>query len=124
GGRAALVVDNSPIARKFLTARLQRLGYAVQTAADGEQALEIAARERFAIVFLDVDLGRNAALDGLQVCQHLRQQASERGLTPPAIVLVADGGASASERVRASLVGCDGYLTKPLLEPEFIEVLV
>ncbi|HEY9068532.1 MAG TPA: response regulator [Burkholderiaceae bacterium] len=123
GGRAALVVDDSPIARKFLTARLQRLGYAVQAAADGEQALAIATRERFAIVFLDVALDRHAAPDGLQVCQQLRQHAAERGVAPPAIVLVGDGAASASERVRASLVGCDGYLTKPLLEPAFLEVL-
>ncbi|HKX41839.1 MAG TPA: response regulator [Burkholderiaceae bacterium] len=123
GGRAALVVDDSPIARKFLTTRLQRLGYVVQAAADGEQALEIAARERFVIAFIDVNLGRAASPDGLELCQQLRQRANERGLPAPAVVLVADRGASASERVRASLVGCDGYLTKPLLEPEFLEVL-
>ena len=123
GGRTALVVDDSPIARKFLSVRLQRLGYTVQAAASGEQALELAARELFAIVFLDVGPGAGAALDGLQVCRRIRQMADERGLAAPAIVLVADGDASPSERVRGSLAGCDGYLTKPLLEPEFIEVL-
>lgn len=123
GGRAVLVVDDSPIARKFLTARLQHLGYAVQVAPDGEQALAIATREHIAVVFLDVDLGRSAVPDGLQVCQQLRQQATERRLAPPAVVLVADGDASPTERVRASLIGCAGYLTKPLLEPEFIEAL-
>ena len=126
GGRAVLVVDDSPIARKFLEARLKRLGYAVQTAARGEEAIELAARHRFAIVFLDVGLSTAGAaapqLDGLQVCQIIRQRAQQWGEAEPAIVFVT-GSASPAERVRGSLVGCDGYLTKPLLEAEFIDVL-
>ena len=129
GGRAVLVVDDSPIARKFLDARLRRLGYAVQSAASGEYALELAARERFAIVFLDVGLApadtadtAEAQLDGLQVCQRIRQRAQQRDELPPAVVLVT-GSTSSSERVRGSLAGCDAYLTKPLLDAEFFEVL-
>jgi len=126
GGRAVLVVDDSPIARKFLAARLQHLGYAVQTAPSGEDALELAACHEFAVVFLDVGLAPGDAagerLDGLQVCQHLRQCALQHGAAMPAVVLVT-GNASAAERVRGSLAGCDAYLTKPLLEPEFIDVL-
>ena len=126
GGRAVLVVDDSPIARKFLDARLQRLGYAVQTAASGEQAMDLAQRQAFAIVFLDIGLAPGDAtgsqLDGLEVCQSIRQRAQQRGEAVPMVVLVS-GSASSTERVRGSLVGCDGYLTKPLLEAEFIEVL-
>ena len=126
GGRAVLVVDDSPIARKFLDARLQRLGYAVQTAASGERAVELAARQRFSIVFLDMGLApagtAGSQLDGLQVCQQIRQRALQWGEAAPAIVFVT-GNASPAERVRGSLVGCDGYLTKPLLEAEFIDVL-
>ena len=126
GGRAVLVVDDSPIARKFLHARLHRLGYAVQTATSGEQALEQSGRQAFSIVFLDVGLApadtSGAQLDGLQVCQRIRQRAQQRGDAGPAVVLVT-GSTSSSERVRGSLAGCDAYLTKPLLEAEFIEVL-
>ena len=126
GGRAVLVVDDSAIARKFLDARLQRLGYAVHTAASGEHAIELAAHQRFSIVFLDVGLATadtaGSQLDGLQVCQRIRQQAQQYGEAPPAVVFVT-GSASPAERVRGSLVGCDGYLTKPLLEAEFIDAL-
>ena len=126
GGRVVLVVDDSPIARKFLDARLQRLGYVVHGAASGEQALELAARQRFAVVFLDVGLApgdsADLRLDGLEVCQRIRHSAQQRGEEPPAVVLVT-GSASGSERVRGSLAGCDAYLTKPLLEAEFIDVL-
>ena len=126
GGRAVLVVDDSAIARKFLDARLQRLGYMVQTAASGEHAIELAARQHFSIVFLDLGLAPGGTagpqLDGLQVCQQIRQRAQQWGEVAPAVVFVT-GNASPAERVRGSLVGCDGYLTKPLLEAEFIEVL-
>jgi two-component system cell cycle response regulator len=126
GGRAVLVVDDSPIARKFLDARLRRLGYAVQSAASGEHALELAARECFAIVFLDVGPApadsAGAQLEGLLVCQRIRQRAQQRGEAVPAVVLTT-GSASSTERVRGSLAGCDGYLTKPLLDAEFFEVL-
>ena len=131
GGRMVLVVDDSPIARKFLDARLQRLGYVVQTAASGERAIELAARQHFSIVFLDIGLAPadtggsrldGLQLDGLQVCQRIRQGAQQCGQAAPAVVFVT-GSASPAERVRGSLVGCDGYLTKPLLEAEFIEVL-
>lgn len=126
GGRAVLVVDDSPIARKFLDTRLQRLGYVVQTAASGEEAIGLAARQRFSIVFLDVGLEADAAagsrLDGLQVCQRIQQRAQQRGEAAPGIVLVT-GSASSAERVHASLAGCAGYLTKPLLEAEFIAML-
>jgi len=126
GGRAVLVVDDSAIARKFLDARLQRLGYAVQTAGNGERAIELAACHRFSIVFLDVGLASAGTagpeLDGLEVCQSIRQRARQCGEAAPAVVFVT-GSASPAQRVRGSLVGCDGYLTKPLLETEFIEVL-
>lgn len=126
GGRAVLVVDDSAIARKFLDARLQRLGYVVHAAASGEQALELATRRSFSIVFLDIGLApagsAGSQLDGLQVCQRLRQRAQQRGEAAPAVVLVT-GSASSAERVRGSLAGCAAYLTKPLLEAEFFEAL-
>ena len=126
GGRAVLVVDDSPIARKFLEARLQRFGYVVHSAASGAHALELAAKLRLSIVFLDIGLGPGDAagsqLDGLEVCQRIRHSAQQRGDEPPAVVLVS-GSASAAERVRGSLAGGDAYLVKPLLEAEFIEVL-
>jgi CheY-like chemotaxis protein len=106
GGRVVLVVDDSPIARKFLDARLQRLGYVVHSAASGLAPGDAAGQR----------------LDGLEVCQRMRHSAQQRGEEPPAVVLVT-GSASGSERVRGSLAGCDAYLTKPLLEAEFIEVL-
>jgi two-component system, cell cycle response regulator len=121
-GRDVLVVEDSAIARKFLQLRLQRLGYRVQLASTGEEALDMIDEMPFAIVFLDIRLGDADSLDGLQVCQLMRQRALSRGEDDLAIVMVT-GSASAADRVRGSLAGCDAYLTKPLIEPVFLQAL-
>jgi CheY-like chemotaxis protein len=120
--REVLVVEDSAIARKFLQLRLQRLGYRVQTTSSGEDALDILEHHWFAIVFLDVVLGPPGSIDGLQVCQTLKQRAAQPGGAPIAVVLVTALTGS-SDRVRGSLAGCDAYLTKPLMEAEFLAAL-
>lgn len=121
--REVLVIDDSAIARKFLQLRLQRLGYRVQTSASGDDALDILEHHWFAIVFADVVLGAPGnSIDGLRVCQSIKQRAAQPGGKPTAVVLVTSLAGS-SDRVRGSLAGCDAYLTKPLLEAEFIAAL-
>jgi two-component system, cell cycle response regulator len=121
-GRDVLVVEDSAIARKFLQLRLQRMGYRVHLASSGEEALDMIDEMPFAIVFLDIQLGDADGLDGLQVCQLMRQRALSRGEDDLAIVMVT-GSASGADRVRGSLAGCDAYLTKPLIEPLFVQAL-
>jgi len=120
--REVLVVEDSAIARKFLQLRLQRLGYRVQTSASGEDALDILQHHWFPIVFADVVLGPAGSVDGLRVCQRIKQRAAQPGGAPTAVVLIT-GLTGSSDRVRGSLAGCDAYLTKPLMEAEFIAAL-
>ena len=121
GGRDALVVDDSAIARAFLAQRLVRLGYCVQLASSGDEALALFAQQPFALAFVDITLGAAQAIDGLRVCRVIKQRApaAERGTA----VVIVTGQASANARVRGSLAGCDAYLTKPVLEPDFIAAL-
>lgn len=114
--RDVLVVDDSRIAVKFLQLRLQRLGHRVVTARTGEQALEKLRHHRFAIVFLDIVLGPEGSLDGLSLCQHIKQHPPV-GAAAPAVVMVTGQG-SESDRVRGSLAGCDAYLVKPLMDED------
>jgi two-component system, cell cycle response regulator len=122
GGRDALVVDDSSIARKFLKQRLERLGYRVQQANDGESALEMITHHAFTLVFVDMVLGPPTSVDGLQVCQFAKQRPAFGARSTPAVVVVT-GQSGSSHRVRASLAGCDGFLTKPLIEADFIDTL-
>jgi CheY-like chemotaxis protein len=122
GGRPVLAVDSSAIARKFLMQRLQALGYEAHGAESGEQALDMVEQQAFAIVFTELVLGPQPAIDGLSLCQAIKQKPDHpRGIVP-AVVMVT-GRVGSSDRVRGSLAGCDAYLTKPLAEAAFIAAL-
>lgn len=123
GGREVLLVEDSPIARQFLKQRLQHLGYRVLDCASGEAALEILSKRTFGMVFLDVVLGPPGSVDGLQLCQRLKQRGAQGGGLRTVVVIVT-GLDGATDRVRGSLAGCDAYLTKPLHESEFIATLM
>jgi CheY-like chemotaxis protein len=120
--RDVLVVEDSAIARRFLQVRLQKLGYRVHLASDGQAALELLQQERFALVFLDVALGPPGSLDGLAVCQRLKNEPVFARQGVPKVVMVT-GLADEADRVRGSLAGCDAYLPKPLTEPQLLETL-
>ena len=123
GGRAVLVVDDSAIARRFLAQRLERFGYRVHLADSGEQALALLEQQTFAIAFVDITLAPQQpnGIDGLEVCQAIKE-GCEPGGAGTAVVLVT-GQSSATARVQGALAGCDAFLTKPLMAPEFIAAL-
>ena len=121
-GLDVLVVDDSRIALKFLQVRLQGLGYRVHLAQNSDAALKLLGAQPFSLVFLDVALGPDSPLDGLALCQHIKQRKSHPGDIAPRVLMVT-GLASSTDRVRGDLAGCDAYLTKPLMEPAFLEAL-
>ena len=120
--RDVLVVDDSRVALRFMQVRLQKRGYRVHVALTAEEALERLAAQSFAMVFLDVALGPHASMDGLALCQRIKQgrQAVVDGI--PQVLLVT-GLASSSDRVRGELAGCDAYLTKPLMDADLDQAL-
>ena len=119
-GRVVLVVDGVPIARKFLVQRLETLGYDVHSAENGDRALAMVEHQAYAIVFLELTL--EGGIDGLGLCQAIKQAPHPRGGAAPAVVFTT-GRAGPTHRVRGSLAGCDAYLNKPLLEDDLIAAL-
>ena len=99
-----LLVEDEPGVRLTLTDRLHSEGYAVETAADGEEGMARAANEPFDLVVLDVMLpGRS----GFDVCRDLRQ----KGVDAPILMLTARR--QVADRVVGLKLGADDYLTKP-----------
>ena len=119
-GRTVLVVDSVPIARKFLMQRLETLGYDVHSAETGDRALAMVEHEAYAIVFLELTL--EGGIDGLGLCQAIKQAPRPRGGVAPAVVFTT-GRAGHTDRVRGTLAGCDAHLNKPLLEDDLIAAL-
>ena len=108
--RILLVEDDSRIAR-FVAKGLREQAYAVDVAANGEDALQQASVNSYDLVILDVMI---PAPDGFEVCRRLR----ESGLRFPILMLTARD--TIDDRVRGLDTGADDYLTKPF---EFRELL-
>lgn len=102
--RKILVVDDEPQIRKQLRIGLGGYGFEVITAANGQEALSLAAQQAPAVIILDVSLG--SAPDGIDVCRDLRQWSS----IPIIMLSVHD---EEKTIVAALNVGADDYLTKP-----------
>ncbi|HEU5348919.1 MAG TPA: hybrid sensor histidine kinase/response regulator, partial [Ktedonobacterales bacterium] len=101
-----LVVDDSPSVRRVVSNMLKNAGWAVQTARDGVEALEVIARERPSAVLLDIEMPR---MDGYELMATIRSQDVYRTL--PLIVLTSR--AATKHKQRADQLGADAYIVKP-----------
>jgi DNA-binding response OmpR family regulator len=106
-----LVVDDDPTVAEVVTAYLERAGFLVDRAADGAEALRLAAANAPALVVLDLMLP--GGMDGLDVCRRLR----ERGPVP-VIMLTARG--DEDDRILGLEIGADDYVTKPFSPRELV----
>ena len=98
-----LVVDDEPQILRGLRTNLRARGYEVDTAPDGEQALDLAAKRRPDVVILDLGL---PGIDGVEVIRGLRAWGS----MPIVVLSVRD---QERDKVRALDAGADDYVTKP-----------
>ena len=104
-----LLVDDEDAVQKLLTYPLEREGFRVLQARDGEEALQRFANERVDLVVLDIMLPK---LDGLEVCKRLRAESSV-----PIIMLTARD--DELDKVLGLELGADDYITKPFSFREF-----
>src|SRR6185369_16961614 len=104
-----LLVDDEDAVQKLLAYPLERDGFRVVQARDGEEALARFAEERFDLVVLDLMLPK---LDGLEVCKRLRATSSV-----PIIMLTARD--DELDKVLGLELGADDYITKPFSIREF-----
>jgi DNA-binding response OmpR family regulator len=103
GEATIMLVDDEESIQKLLTYPLEREGYTVVQARDGEEALRRFAEQPIDLVVLDVMLPR---LDGLEVCRRLRT-----GSAVPIIMLTARD--DEVDKVLGLELGADDYITKP-----------
>jgi DNA-binding response OmpR family regulator len=104
-----LLVDDEESVQKLLTYPLERDGYRVVQARDGEEALERFEEDEIDLVVLDVMLPK---LDGLEVCKRLRARSSV-----PIVMLTARD--DELDKVLGLELGADDYITKPFSIREF-----
>ena len=106
-----LLVDDEPSIIQLARMYLEREGFRTESANDGEAALDKVARERPALVVLDIMLPK---LDGFEVCKQLRQA----GVRTPVLMLTAKS--QEIDKVLGLELGADDYVTKPFSPRELL----
>ena len=106
-----LVVEDEAALARLLRYNLEKEGFEVVVAQDGEEALLVVRERAFDLVVLDWMLPE---ISGLEVCRRLRRGAETRNL--PVIMLTARG--TDADRIRGLDTGADDYVTKPFSHDE------
>ena len=109
--RRILLVDDEPGLRRTLSDRLRKEGYAVDTAANGDIALELARKGHYDLIVLDLNL---PAKDGLQVCHELRREGQN------VAVLMLTARDTIADKITGLKSGADDYMTKPFESAELL----
>ena len=102
-----LVVEDNPVNQKLALALLGRLGYAVELAANGREAVAAAAREPYALILMDMQMPE---MDGLEATRLIRSCAGPNQRVP-IVALTANAMQSDQDACRAA--GMDDFLAKP-----------
>ena len=100
-----LLVEDNELNRDMLSRRLQRRGFEIVTATDGEKGVALAASERPDLILMDISL---PGLNGWDATKQIRRN----GVTTPIIALTAH--AMSGDREKTLEAGCDEYETKPV----------
>jgi DNA-binding response OmpR family regulator len=105
-----LIVDDEPRYIRLMEANLITDNYQVLKAYDGQQAVDVVAKENPDLVLLDIMM---PVLDGFGACERIRKFSSV-----PIIVVTAKG--EEQDRVRGLDMGADDYITKPFSATELL----
>jgi len=109
-----LLVEDNEMNRDMLSRRLERKGHQVAIAADGQQALDLAATEKPELILMDMSL---PVVDGWEATRRLKAAEATRQI--PIIALTAH--AMSEDERKAREAGCDDYDTKPVELPRLLE---
>jgi|ERR1022692_159823 CheY-like chemotaxis protein len=108
-----LLVEDNEMNRDMLSRRLERKGYEVVLAVDGQNGVELAEAQAPDLVLMDMSL---PVLDGWEATRRLKAASGTRHI--PVIALTAH--AMSSDREKALEAGCDDYDTKPVELPRLL----
>ncbi len=110
---SVVVAEDEAINRMYLKRILEKAGYEVRAAADGQAALEAASEKSWDFILMDVSMPR---MDGLEATRRIRTLEAERN-SPRIPIIALTAHAYAEDREACAQAGMDGFLPKPFTEP-------
>ena len=114
--RTIMVVEDYDDTRMLLRHGLEGLGYSVLEASNGQEAVDIAGRERPDLILMDLDL---PILDGIAATQRIRQQPENENV--PIVAVTAYP--MSYTHVKAFAKGCNEYMPKPIDMAELADLV-
>jgi two-component system, chemotaxis family, chemotaxis protein CheY len=115
-GRKILAVDDSSSIRKMVEFSLKSKGFQVTTAADGQEALELLAKDKPDAIILDINMPR---LDGFGFLKKVKADKAYASI--PVMMLTTEGQDEDMETARS--LGADHYIVKPFKPSELIAAI-
>ena len=112
--RRILVVDDSSLVRLYYRSALEKVGFIVEQAINGMEAMEKALAQRFDLVIVDVNMPK---MDGLSLLRVLRATNADVASLP---VLMISTEADQQDRDDARAAGANFYLVKPVSEAALV----
>ena len=109
-----LLVEDNEMNRDMLSRRLERKGYTVTMALDGQQAIDMATADPPTLILMDMSL---PVIDGWEATRRLKANPATKGI--PIIALTAH--AMQGDEQKAKEAGCDDFDTKPVELPRLLE---
>ncbi|WP_340005075.1 response regulator [Paenibacillus sp. FSL K6-0276] len=109
GRSRILVVDDHPINQRLMVSMLDKLGYAADMAEDGQQAVDMAIKQPYDFIFMDLQM---PVMDGLEATAQIRRDGGPDAKKTVIIAMTANVMDGIQNRCKAS--GMDDYISKPL----------
>jgi PAS domain S-box-containing protein len=116
-GARILVAEDNEVNQKVAVRLLEKLGYRVEVADDGRQALEACRRSVYDAVLMD---GQMPGMDGFEVTRRIREEEDPERRTP---IIAMTASAMKGDRERCLAAGMDDYLSKPVT-PESLDAVL
>jgi CheY-like chemotaxis protein/HPt (histidine-containing phosphotransfer) domain-containing protein len=119
-----LLVDDNVINQKVALRIFEQMGYRIDIAGDGIEAVQAVERQTYDMVFMDVQMPE---VNGLEATRRIRAREQERAsrsdFRPPTIIIAMTASAMIGDRERCLEAGMDDYLSKPV-RPEAVQTAV